>query len=164
MYEDPLTGETKPGVLKVSYTHDAMIDLIIARPKISKTQIAEVFGFTVPWVSQVTNCDAFRARLAERKSELVDPSIVASVDERLRAIADVSLMKLQEKLEDPTKVHSDEFLHKTAELALKASGYGARQQGGGATSVQVGVVVQVPARAGTAKEWVELYAQPPQGS
>ena len=38
-------------VQKVSYSHDAMIDLMIAEPRITQTQLAAKFGYSVGWVS-----------------------------------------------------------------------------------------------------------------
>ena len=86
----PLQGTTSAAnaVARVNYSHDAMIDLIIANPAISQNELAKHFGYSAAWVSRVRNSDAFLARLAERKGDIVDPSIIATVEEKIRAVAD----------------------------------------------------------------------------
>lgn len=157
MYDDPVTGKTN-GIKDVRWHHDHVIDFMIVNPTVSQGQIARQFKFSEGWVSLMVNSDAFQARLAERKAELVDPLIVASVDLRLKAVAQVSLDKMLEKLAGPLGT-TDEFLLKSAELATKALGYGARQAGSGG-SVNVAVVVQVPAKA-TESEWRAKYSAGP---
>jgi len=98
----PLEGTKwgKDSIQRVKYSHDAMIDLIIVNPGISQGDVAKAFGYTEPWVSRIFGSDAFQARLAQRKADLVDPTLVASVEERLRAVASRSLDLVMEKLEN----------------------------------------------------------------
>jgi hypothetical protein len=70
------------GIAKVGYTHDAMVDQLIATPHISQGELASIFGYSQTWVSQVINSDAFQARLAHRKEQLADPLIIRSIEER----------------------------------------------------------------------------------
>lgn len=114
--------ERGPGPLKVSYTHDAMIDLMIANPMITQNAIAAHFGYTPSWVSIVMSSDAYRARLEARREELVDPAIRVTIEERFRALAVKSLEVLQKKLEQPTV--SDNLAIQAAALASKSLGLG----------------------------------------
>jgi hypothetical protein len=41
------------GVQRVSHRHDAIIDAIIADPRISQHELAARFGYTAGWVSQI---------------------------------------------------------------------------------------------------------------
>lgn len=111
-------------IQKIRYSHDAMIDVIIQNPAISQNQLAAVFGYTAPWVSLVMSSDAFRERLAARKSELVDPAIRASVEERFKALVTRSLEVLQEKLAAPSSTIPDNLALRAAELGAKALGIG----------------------------------------
>lgn len=156
MFTDPLTGEKKNGIMQVRYSHDAMIDLIVAEPTVTQKKLAEIFGRTEGWISLVVNSDAFQARLAERRAELVDPEIVASIQERLQAVASASLAKLHERLSDPARVLNDDFLFRTAELSTKALGYGARTPAAGSTNVAV--IVQVPNKAASVQDWSARYS------
>ncbi|MDE2097557.1 MAG: hypothetical protein KGL39_09950 [Patescibacteria group bacterium] len=112
------------GPAKVRYTHDAMIDLIIQNPGISQGHLAIVFGYTQSWVSIILASDAFQARLAARRDELVDPAIRASVEERFRAVVFQSLQILSEKLAQPALQVPDNLVLRAAELGAKALGVG----------------------------------------
>jgi hypothetical protein len=118
-----LEGREKlPRVKKVSYTHDAMIDLIIGNPTISQNELAVIFGYTPGWVSLVMSSDAFRARLESRKADLVDPTILMSLEEKFKALAEKSLEVLRKKLENPNV--SDNLAISAANLAAKSLGLG----------------------------------------
>jgi predicted XRE-type DNA-binding protein len=116
--------EGRKNLSKIRYSHDAMIDLIIQNPSISQNQLAEIFGYTASWVSIVMNSDMFKARLEERRGELVDPTIRATLRERLEAIAQQSLIVLQEKLSKPAASISDNLALRAAELGVKGLGLG----------------------------------------
>ncbi len=139
-------------IAKVNYSHDAMIDLIIANPGLNQGELARTFGYTEGWVSQVMSSDAFKERLAERKKQLVDPSIVASIEERFEAVARLSLERLKEKLERSAAPTLDTIMA-GANLASRALGYGARPDPRAQVNVAVQTVVHVPAKARDSDEW-----------
>lgn len=146
---EPLKGTASAAnaIARVKYSHDGMIDLMIAQPMISQGELAAHFGYTQAWVSQVINSDAFQARLALRKEELVDPVIVASIDEKMKAVASKSLEVVLEKL---TLVKDFNQAIKAFEATTKAMGYGARQT----AQVQNNFVVALPDKAASAEEWM----------
>lgn len=154
---EPLIGTESAAnsIARVKYTHDAMIDLIIANPALSQNQLAAHFGYSVPWVSRVMNSDAFLARLAIRKADLVDPAIAFSIEEKFKALADKSLDVVLEKL---TVTQSAELGLKALEITAKALGYGARQQN---LSVQQNFVVALPPKAVSAESWAQAHAPAP---
>lgn len=108
----------------LSYTHDAMIDLIIAEPAISQAQLAAHFGYTPAWICQVVNSDAFQAMLAKRRAEVINPELSASVEERFRAVTSRGLQVLQEKLSLPASAVPDNLALKAVELGAKALAVG----------------------------------------
>jgi hypothetical protein len=113
------------GVLKkISYTHDAFIDLIIANPAINQGQIAAHFGYTQGWISNVFASDAFQARLAARREEIVDPVLKATVEEQTKALYIRSLQVLAEKLDKPASTIPDQVALRCMELGAKAMGLG----------------------------------------
>lgn len=117
-------GRDPQRLQKVRYTHDAMIDLIVADPAISQGALATTFGYTQTWVSLVMSSDAFKERLEARRGELVDPVIRASIRERFEALTRRSLEVLQEKLSQPASAVSDNLALRAAELGAKALGVG----------------------------------------
>ena len=150
---EPLLGTASAAnaIARVKYSHDAMIDLLIANPAISQNELAANFGYTVPWVSRIMNSDAFQARLALRKEELLDPVIVASIEEKFRALASKSLDVVLDKL---SVTNSAELGLKALEISAKALGYGARQQN---LNVQTNFVVALPGKADSAESWAAAH-------
>ena len=149
----PLQGTASAAlaVARVNYTHDAMIDLIIARPDISQNELAKHFGYSVGWVSRVRNSDAFLARLAERKGDIVDPALVLSVEEKLRAVVDKSAEIILEKLQT---TQSADMAFKALDVAGKLAGYGARNTG---PVVQNNFVVALPQKAQSEHGWAAMH-------
>jgi hypothetical protein len=149
----PLQGTASAALAidRVKYTHDAMIDLIISTPGVSQGTLAKHFGYTAPWVSRILNSDAFQARLAQRKSDVIDPSLVLSIDERLRAVAAKSLDIVLEKLE---ATQSLDAALKAVDMSVKALGYGARAQN---VAVQQNFVVALPPKSESALAWAKEH-------
>lgn len=110
-------------IAHVNYSHDAMIDLILAQPDISQGKLAEMFGYTSGWISRVIASDAFQARMDERKAQLVDPQIAKQMNERLEGLATQSLEIVSKKLEE---ANSAQYALEALGLSAKALGYGLR--------------------------------------
>ena len=149
------TASAQFAIARVKYTHDAMIDLVIANPAISQNDIAKHFGYSVPWVSRVMNSDAFLARLAQRKADIVDPSLVATVEEKLAAIASKSADIILDKL---ATTNSLDAAFKGLEIAGKLKGYGARNQG---PVVNNNFVVALPSKAASEVDWMAQHSPLP---
>lgn len=145
------TASAAGAIARVSYSHDAMIDAMIENPAISQNELAAKFGYTVPWVSRICNSDAFLARLAQRKADLVDPTIAASLEEKLRALASASLDVVLEKI---VMTKNPDLALNAAKLSTTALGFGARQQN---IAVQQNFVVPLPAKAESAEAWGSAY-------
>ena len=111
-----------PAIAKVRYTHQGMIDLIVATPWITQREIAKHFGYSEPWISRVFASDAFQAQLAQRRDEIVNPELKATVEERFKALTILSLEVLHRKLSQPTV--SDNVAIRAAELGAKSLGVG----------------------------------------
>jgi hypothetical protein len=112
---------------RVKYTHDAMIDIVIAKPDVSQNTLAEHFGYSVGWISRIFCSDAFQARLATRRGEIVTPGLLSTFEERLKLLATTSLDLVMEKLEDPDNRPDIGTIFKALEIGTKSLGYGARQ-------------------------------------
>lgn len=152
----PLQGteSASKAIQRVSYTHDAMCDLIIANPSISKTAIAAHFGYSQTWVSRIMGSDAFQMRLSVRKADLVDPSLVLSIEEKLRVLLHESLDVVIEKI---ATTKSADMAFKGIEIGAKALGYGARQQN---LTVQQSFVVAMPTQIPDQSTWAQKYGGP----
>jgi len=139
---------------KLSYSHKAMIDLLVANPMISQGELARAFGYTQPWISRILRSDSFREQLALRTSELVDPLVLQSIEQRFEALVTQSLDILEQKL-TPQAMPSADLALKAAELGSRALGYGAKQ---GNVNVTTNFVVAMPEKAANSEEWLNRLA------
>lgn len=113
---------TAPAHLR--YSHTAMIDLLVAHPGISQGELAAAFGYSQAWISTVMSTDLFKAALAARREEMIDPALRATLDERFKALVTRSLEVLQEKLSVPSVAIPDNLALRAAEMGAKALGLG----------------------------------------
>lgn len=144
-------------IQKLRYTHDACIDEILLNPAISQNELARMFGYSATWMSIVINSGAFQERLAERKALMTDPAIIASINERLDALAKRSLDKLIERMDSPTAQV------KTMELvAIAKLGVGDKNTRPAGPQVQQNnlYVVSLPAPAQNAEAWIAGRSNP----
>lgn len=100
------------------FTLEALAEALVLDPRMSGRALSHMFGLTESWISIVRNSDAFRVILERRKGELVDPTLIATLDDRYRAMAARSVEVLFEKLSAPVSTISDD-------LALRAATLGA---------------------------------------
>lgn len=158
------TGNNAVSLQRVRYTHDAMIDILLANPAVSQNELAETFGYTVSWVSTVLNSDSFQTRLSQRRTALVGSSLLMNFNERMRKLAFKSMGLLEKALDD--SMEKNEPLVGPAleivKVAAKGYGYG----GGGVNTVninntqtnqQINNVVMVPGKASSAADWARAY-------
>lgn len=140
------------GIQKVRYTHEDMIDFILANPGVAQGEIARRYGYTQAWVSRIISSDAFRAMYARRRDEVVDPVVLQEVEERFRALTLRSLDVVMEKLEvNPTL---DGGL-KALEIASRAQGYGVAK--GANVQVNQQFVVALPEKSGSSADWLNAH-------
>jgi hypothetical protein len=152
------TRAAEGALVRLRFSHDAMVDFIIANPAASNRIIATAFGFTEGWISRVICSDAFQARLAQRKDELVDPVITANIEERLQGLAVLSATVLEEKLEAS---RNPELAAKVLGMTVNALGYGARRDN---IAQQNNFVVMLPEKAGNSEDWAaKARPQPARG-
>lgn len=113
---------TMGALAKVGYSHKDMIDFIIANPGTTQGHLAARYGYTQGWICNVMASDAWQSAMAARRSEICDPVLVATVEERFKGITLLSLERLKQKLEAPQV--SDNVVLKAVELGAKAMGVG----------------------------------------
>lgn len=114
----PTMGNLK----KVSYTHEALIELIIENPTMDQNHLAAHFGYTPGWISNILASEAFQARMASRREEIIDPRLKASMKELFEGLARQSLEVLHKKLSQEQV--SENVAIRCAELGAKALGIG----------------------------------------
>lgn len=136
-------------IQRVHYSHEAMIDVILANPNIKQNELAATFDKSVPWISRIIGSDAFQAALAKRRDDLTDPFLVATIEERFRGLAFQSLDIIAEKLQ---LTQNSDLALKALDVSVKALGFGARGGGNNQTNQ---FVIQLPPKSANSEEWVE---------
>lgn len=154
---EPVGRGNKPSIARVRYTHEAMIEEIVRNPAVSQGELARHFGFSDAWISTVVNSDAFQAKLALVKEELINPELRVQLNERFKALATQSVKVLMEKLAKPADQVSDQLALRAAELGAKALGMGGHQA---APTVVINSTERLQSLAG---RLVGLMGQPAQG-
>lgn len=137
---------------KVRYSHEAMIDVIIAEPNIKQNELAARFGVSVPWISRIYGSDAFQGALAKRREELTDPFLVETIENRLQGVATQALDVIAEKLALTQNV---DVALKAVDISLKAMGFGAKI--GQQNNVQNNFVVELPPKALNSTDWAKSH-------
>ncbi len=140
---------------KVRYTHEAMIDVLIAEPTITQNELAKRFEMSVSWVSIVLGSDSFQAALTKRREELTDPFLIATIEERFRGLASQSLEVIAENLE---KTRNTDLALKALDMSAKALGFGARAPNP-TGAIQNNFVVQLPPKMADSTEWAQTHGR-----
>lgn len=113
----------KNGIAKTNYTHDALIDQIIANPAIDQRDLARNMGYSEGWISTMMASDSFQAAFERRKEEIIDPVLRHSLDEQFKGLVHQSIQILRRKLEASP---SDTLALEVMKNASRALGYGAK--------------------------------------
>lgn len=116
-------GQLKNGIQKCSYSHEAMIDLIVANPAVSQNELAAYFGVSASWISLIISSDAFQAKLGEKREAIIDPVLRGAVEESFKGLIMRSISIVRDKLNGDVPL--DAALE-VLRVSSKALGYGAR--------------------------------------
>lgn len=131
---------------RIQMNHDSIIDFIIANPTATYKEVANVFNYTEVGIGIIVRSDSFQARYHARKAQIVDPLILANVEDRMAGLAMQSIGILQEKL--TANPNDANLALKTLDLATR----GTRAQGIGQT-LQNNFIVHLPGPASSTTEW-----------
>lgn len=112
-------------IQKLKYTHEAMIDILIAQPWIKQDELAAHFGMSPSWISTVICSDIFQSKLAERRDKLVDPEIRSSLKTQFAGLLARSMEILRHKLDQTPDRVPDQLAVQVAKMAGQSLGYGA---------------------------------------
>lgn len=108
----------------MNYSHEALVDLLLANPAATNLELGLVFGRSKEWVGLVKSSGMFREAYAKRASEISDPVLQATIEQRLDMLASRSLEVLNEKLSRPAQDIPDNLALQAAALGAKGLGVG----------------------------------------
>lgn len=137
---------------KASYTHAAMVDLIVANPMISQRDIAYYFGYTEGWVSQILRSDALREMIAAKK---IESPLFAEAEQRFAALAHRSIDVLMEQLD---LKGNPEVALKALDITSRSLGYGVKAPG---VQINQQFVVAMPQKALDGVSWMADHRPQP---
>lgn len=140
-------------VQKMNYSHEKLIEALIANPRITQRELAAYFGYTESWISQIIRSDGFRELYIARKKELVDPVILAGLESRFEAMTSRALDVILADLDDR---RNPEVALKAIDIGSRALGYGAKGPGG--PLIQNNFVVAMPAKEIDSAAWIAAHA------
>lgn len=119
-------------IKKLNDVHVQMMDYIMANPGCTYEQIsAACGGYSIGWISQIVNSDAFQAQLKERQVEIFG-DLKLTIKDRVTGLAHASLKRLEERI--PTETDIDKVAN-VADLALKSLGFGPKAPSMGGPAV-----------------------------
>lgn len=115
-------------ILSLSHTHTDIARFLLQNPTLPLSAVAQHFNYTQCWLSSIIHSSAFQAHLAELQGA-ADALVITDVPQRLRGLASAAIDKLAEQLDfaegtGPVSRVDRQFVQDTAELALKALGFG----------------------------------------
>lgn len=140
---------TNNKIKHISIRHDAIIDLVIKNPNITRHELCRLSEYSHVHLGTLMNSEAFLERLSERKAELVDTQLFSSIEEKLKAATSQSLELLMEHM----NINPEPSVAiKVLEISSKALGFGNASE---KVSINNNFVVELPAKSATAAEWVD---------
>lgn len=114
-------ASAKPTIDKVRYTHEALLQFLLANPTVSQGQLAKEFGFTQAWISIIINSDAFQYKLKQRQDEMFKDAVIITLRDKMVGTAHLALDKLGQKLEIAQDIND---ISDAADMLLRNMGYG----------------------------------------
>ena len=125
MWFDESKGQLVNGIAKPGYSHEAMIDLILANPSVDQNELAAYFGYSPSWISTVITSDSFQAALGEKRERIIDPILRGAIEESFKGLVMRSIEIVRKKLDGDVPLQAALEVLKTSSKAL---GYGAKPQ------------------------------------
>ena len=116
-------------IQKMSHKHEEILNFLLANPLLKMGDVAAHFNVTFPWLSTIVHSHAFQDQLQRRQDQVFDSAVLAPIEGKLSAAAQVTLDAYLEKV--PT-LTADQLISSSDKL-LKNLGYGSNGRGGGDT-------------------------------
>jgi len=123
----PLAPRPPPAIQKLRYSHEAMIDMLIAEPWIAQGELAQRFGMSPSWISTIICSDLFQSRLAERRDQLVDLEIRSNLKTQFEGLLSRSMEILRHKLDAHPDNVPDQLAVQVAKISGQSLGMGVRE-------------------------------------
>lgn len=107
-------------IKQVSSAHDAILDVMLAKPWITLADLAKITGYSATWLCILKKTDSFRAEY-ERRRDGIECNVMASIQEKLNEVTELAIDKMGTMLAEKN-LDADE-LTDAFDKVLKANGY-----------------------------------------
>lgn len=108
----------------LNHRYEGIIDVMLANPHKTRTELAEMLGFTLPWFSNVVNNNAFQARYGFRRNQF-NGELNDRLTTKLHEMSDKAVDRVLDALDDEDEPVSPEYALDAATKGLRALGFGA---------------------------------------
>ena len=122
----------KHGPQKLSDWHKALSDFLLANPTMSRKQVAEFFKVSQPWLSLVTNSDAFMEYHQRRRDEmsgLLQDRLTAGLADGVTTLTTLAVEAVTDRVLREGETMSVRDITGIAKLGLEALGFGSSGRG-----------------------------------
>ncbi|MFQ5741976.1 MAG: hypothetical protein ACE5HV_00125 [Acidobacteriota bacterium] len=110
----------------LSYRHEYIVDWCLKHPEGLMKDLAAELGVSEQHLSLVRNSDAFKDYEARRRAEH-NETLSKSIVEEVEDLAHLSVEVLNERIESERQTLGLTLVRETADMALKALGFGSRR-------------------------------------
>lgn len=107
--------------------HERLATYMIENPGCTLSELARVFNKTPAWISHIRNTDAFKDYFAGRCDEHFH-GVSADLRSRVESVAELAVDEIGERLVESGEEMSMDALLQTADMSLKALGFGRTPQ------------------------------------
>lgn len=145
----------RPQVKRISPTHEAILNWLIANPGKLLRHCAAEFDVTQSWLSCIIHSDIFQAKLKQRQNE-VFVRVADTMTGKLTALADVALEKMTQKVEES---EDPKFIRESFDSVMAKLGY-APGRGAGSTLMQQNNFFVNKDDLAKARGFIEAQARP----
>jgi len=106
-------------IARLSHTHEAVMNWLIANPEKSLRECADSFGYSQPWLSRLIHSDLFQQELQAKHRE-VFLHVAQDIPAKLRGLADLAIEKVSQIV---SETESPEVAIDVFDKALHRLGY-----------------------------------------
>lgn len=108
---------------ELTYTHEAVADLILKEPTVTIAELAAIFGMRHYAIRKLVVHEVFKKHMAYRKATLIDPHISRSLNERARTISMQAMEIISKRMVDkPDSAYALKVLTLFSAEAKRAAG------------------------------------------
>lgn len=125
-------------VKKISWWHQAIVDWQFENPGATLQDCAAYFNVTQAWLSTIRNSDAFKGYEMQRRQEH-NANVSESVISKVEKLAALTVEVLHERIDAERDSIGLNGVKETADMALKALGFGVPRGGNNNANTQVNV-------------------------